>query len=157
MHHHLAQINIGRLVAPMDDPRIAEFVAQLAPINALADRSPGFIWRLQSSYGNAMDIAYSDDPTINVNMSVWESIETLRDYVYRSNHLQVFRDRAKWFEKMDKPHYCLWWIAAGHIPTVAEGRERLEHYQEYGPTPFAFWFSKLFPREEASRELEPTR
>jgi uncharacterized protein DUF3291 len=154
---HLAQINIGRLIAPMDDARIADFVAQLAPINALADAAPGFVWRLQSSYGNAMDIAYNDDPTINVNMSVWESVESLRDYVYRSNHLLVFRDRAKWFEKMDKPHYCLWWIPAGHIPSVTEGRERLEYYQQHGPTPFSFWFLKLYPAEGSMSALAPTR
>src|SRR5215467_9734586 len=122
--HHLAQINIGRLIAPMDDPRIADFIAQLAPINALADAAPGFVWRLQSSYGNAMNISYSEDPGINVNMSVWESVETLRDYVFRLQDLVVFRVRVEWFEKMDQPHYCLWWIPAGHIPTVLEGRER---------------------------------
>lgn len=148
MFQHLAQINIGRLIAPMDDPRIADFIAQLAPVNALADTAPGFVWRLQSSYGNAMDIAYNDDPSINVNMSVWKSVEALRDYVYKSNHLQVLRNRAKWFVKMDKPFACLWWIPAGHIPTVGEGRERLEHSQTRGPTPFSFWFSKLFPAEE---------
>src|SRR5258708_39646324 len=106
VNHQLAQINIGRLIAPMDDPRIAEFVAQLEPMNALADRSPGFVWRLQSSYGNAMDIAYDEDATINVNMSVWESFEALRNYVYKSEHMKVLRARAKWFEKMDKPYYC---------------------------------------------------
>jgi hypothetical protein len=142
MTHHLAQINIGRLIAPLDDPRIAGFVTQLDPINALADQAPGFVWRLQSSSGNATDIAYSDDPTMMVNMSVWESIEKLRDYVYRSSHIAVFRDRAKWFEKLDRPSYCLWWIPAGHIPTVAEGRERLEHYQQHGDTEFSFWFAK---------------
>ena len=146
MAYHLAQINIGRLIAPVDDPRIAEFVAQLAPINALADKAPGFVWRLQSSYGNALDIAYSDDPSINVNMSVWESLEALRNYVYRWDHMKVLRDRAKWFEKMDKPYYCLWWVPAGHIPTVAEGRERLEHYQKQGATPYAFWFSQHYPQ-----------
>ena len=146
MCFHLAQINIGRLVAPIDDPKIAGFVAQLDPINALADSAPGFIWRLQSASGNATDIPYrADDPTILLNMSVWDSVEALRDFVYASKHLDVFRQRAKWFERMDKPIYCLWWIPAGHIPTVAEGRERLEHYQQYGPTPFSFWFSKLFP------------
>jgi len=148
MAYHIAQINIGRLVAPIDDPRIADFVAQLAPINALADQAPGFVWRLQSSAGNATDIAYSDDPFVIVNMSVWESVGQLRDYVYRSNHLQVFEDRAKWFAKMNQPHYCLWWIRVGHIPTVMEGRERLERYQQHGPTPFSFWFSKLYPAEE---------
>jgi hypothetical protein len=148
MDYHLAQINIGRLVAPIDDPRIAEFVAQLAPINALAERSPGFVWRLQSDSGNATDIPFNDDPFVMVNMSVWESLAALRDYVYRSQHMQVLRDRARWFEKMDKPHYCLWWIAARHIPTVAEGRERIEYYQLHGSTPHAFWFSKLFPQPE---------
>jgi hypothetical protein len=93
-------------------------------------------------YGNATDIAYSDDPCVIVNMSVWESMEAMRDYIYRSKHVQVFRERAKWFEKMDRPNYCLWRIPAGHIPTVAEGRERLEHYQAHGDTEFSFWFSR---------------
>jgi len=145
MPHHLAQINIGRLVAPVDDPRIAGFMAQLDPVNALADRAKGFVWRLQSASGNATDITYNDDPFVIVNMSVWESIEALRDYVYLSRHVDVFRDRAKWFEKAAKPHYCLWWVPAGHIPTVAEGRERLEHYRQYGATEFSFWFAQQFP------------
>ena len=146
MIFHLAQINIGRLIAPIDDPRIAGFVSQLGPVNALADAAPGFVWRLQSASGNATDIVYDErDPSILLNMSVWESVEALRDFVYASRHLDVLKDRAKWFVKMDKPIYCLWWIPAGHIPSVAEGRERMEHYQRYGPTPFSFWFSKLFP------------
>jgi hypothetical protein len=145
MNFHIAQINIGRLIAPIDDPKIAGFVAQLDPINALADVAPGFVWRLQSASGNATDVPYNNDPSTLVNMSVWESIEALCDYAYTSKHIAVFRDRAKWFEKMDKPHYCLWWVPAGHIPTVIEGRKRLEHYQQQGPTPYAFWFSKQFP------------
>jgi hypothetical protein len=146
MGYHLAQINIARLIAPLDDPRIAEFVAQLEPINALADGAPGFVWRLKSETGNATEIAYNDDPFIIVNMSVWESVEALRAYVYRSDHARVFRDRAKWFEKSAKPMYCLWWVPAGHAPTVAEGRERLEHYQRHGATQFSFWFSQQFPQ-----------
>ncbi len=146
MTHQLAQINIGRLVAPIDDPKIAEFVAQLEPINALADSAPGFVWRLQSSSGNATDIPYSDDPKMMVNMSVWESLEALRNYAYRSDHARVLRDRAKWFEKLDKPIYCLWWVPAGHRPTVAEGRQRMEHYQTHGATPYSFWFSQHFPQ-----------
>lgn len=142
---HLAQINIGRLVAPITDPKVAEFVSQLEPVNALADRAPGFVWRLQSASGNATDIAYNDDPSMLLNMSVWDSLESLRNYVYRSDHARVLRDRAKWFVKLDKPVYCLWWVPAGHIPTVAEGRERMEHYQEHGSTRFSFWFSKPFP------------
>lgn len=149
MDYHLAQINIGRLIAPIDDPTIAGFVEQLDPINALADGTPGFVWRLQSDSGNATNVPYNDDPTIMVNMSVWESMEALRDYVYRSNHLAVFRDRAKWFEKMSKPTYCLWWVPTGHVPTVEEGRERLTHYQEHGATPYSFWFSQPFPAPAA--------
>jgi hypothetical protein len=148
LDYHLAQINIARLLAPIDDPRIAEFVAQLDTINAVAEESPGFVWRLKSDSGNATDIAYNDDPFVIVNMSVWESLAALRDYVYRSQHVQVLKDRANWFEKMEKPHYCLWWIPAGHVPTVAEGRQRLEHYQLHGPTQHSFWFSKLFPQPE---------
>lgn len=146
MTHHLAQINIARLLAPIDDPRIAEFVAQLEPINALADKAPGFVWRLQSGSGNATDIAYNDDPFVIVNMSVWESVEALREFAYKSDHMKVFRDRPKWFEKMEKPSYCLWWVPVGHIPTVSEGRERLEHYQTHGATPYSFWFSQQFPQ-----------
>lgn len=147
MNYHLAQINIGRLLAAIDDPKIAEFVAQLDPINALADHFPGFVWRLQSASGNATDIIYSpEDTSILLNMSVWESLEALRNFAYKSEHARVLRDRAKWFEKMDKPIYCLWWVPAGHIPTVEEGRERLEHYQRYGATPYSFWFSQHFPQ-----------
>jgi hypothetical protein len=144
--YQLAQINIGRLLAPIDDPKIAEFVGQLDAINALADKAPGFVWRLQSDSGNATDIAYNDDPFVIVNMSVWRSLEALRRYAYKSDHARVLRDRAKWFEKMDKPNYCLWWIPAGHIPAVAEGRERLAHYQKNGATPYSFWFSRHFPQ-----------
>ena len=111
----------------MGDPPISHFLAQLVPVNELADAAPGFVWRLKSSHGNAMDIAYNHDPSNNVNMSVWMGLEALRDYVYKSNPVDVSRDRAKWFERMDKPFACLWWVPAGHIPTVAEGRERLEH------------------------------
>lgn len=146
MGYHLAQINISRLLAPLDDPQIAGFVSQLDEINALADDAAGFVWRLQSSSGNATDIAYSDDPFVIVNMSVWESVEALRNFVYKSEHIRVFRDRANWFEKAAKPNYCLWWIPIGHIPSVAEGRERLEHYQANGATPYSFWFSQQFPQ-----------
>jgi Domain of unknown function (DUF3291) len=144
--HHLAQINIARLIAPIDDPLIAGFVAQLDPINALADRSPGFVWRLKSDDGNnATDVPYSDDPFVLVNMSVWEDVEALKNFVYASDHIAPFRQRAQWFEKMNQPHYCLWWIPAGHVPSVTEGRARLDHYQRHGSTPYSFWFQKPFP------------
>lgn len=146
--YHLAQINIGRLVAPLDDPRIAGFVAGLDPVNALADAAPGFVWRLQSESGNATAIAYNDDPSLILNMSVWESVEALRDFTYSAGHLEVLRRRAQWFEKLDQPHYCLWWVPAVHIPTIAEARERLEYYQRNGATPYSFWFHQLFPAPE---------
>jgi len=126
MLYHLAQINIGRLITPIDDPKIADFVAQLDTVNALAESAPGFVWRLQSASGNATDIPYNDDPSIMVNMSVWESIEALHEFTYGSKHIGVFRDRARWFEKMSKSYSCLWWVPAGHRPTVAEGRESRE-------------------------------
>ena len=146
MPYHLAQINIGRLIAPIDDPKIAGFVSQLDAINALADIAPGFVWRLKSDLGNATDIQYSeDDPSMMLNMSVWESVEALRAFTYQSQHVEVFRQRAQWFEKLPYPIYCLWWVPEGHIPTVAEGRERMEHYQRHGATPYSFWFHDLFP------------
>src|SRR5579872_5870929 len=109
MPHHIAQINIGRLIAPIDDPRIAGFISQLGPVNALADRAPGFVWRLQSASGNATDILYDEsDPAMMLNMSVWESVDALRRFTYQSAHLEVFRQRAQWFEKLGQPIYCLW-------------------------------------------------
>ena len=146
MTFQLAQINIARLIAPIDDPKIASFVSQLDTINAIAESAPGFIWRLKSESGNSTDIAYNDDPFVIVNMSVWKSLEALRDFAYRTDHRKVYQDRAKWFEKMDKPNYCLWWVPSGHLPSVAEGRERLEHYQLHGATPYSFWFSQRFPQ-----------
>lgn len=138
MLYQLAQINIGCLVAPVDSPTLAAFVAQLDEVNALAENSPGFVWRLQSESGNATDITYSDDPFVLVNMSVWESIESLQSFTYGTRHMEVFRDRARWFGKMSKPSYCLWWIPTGHRPSVVEGRERLMHNQQHGATPYSF-------------------
>jgi Domain of unknown function (DUF3291) len=144
----LAQINIGRLLAPIDDPKIAGFVAQLDAINSLAESSPGFVWRLQSEKGNATDIVFNDDPLVIMNMSVWQSIEALKEFTYGFRHMGVFRSRAAWFEKPELPHYCLWWVPEGHRPTVAEGRARLEHYQKHGATSESFWFSQPFPAPE---------
>ena len=148
MSHWLAQIKIGRLLAPPGDPRVADFVNALDEINALAERSPGFVWRLKSDTGNALDIRYSDDPLEALNMSVWESVESVLNYAYASEHVAFLKRRAEWFEKHTQPHYCLWWVPAGHVPTVSEGIERLEHYRKYGATEHAFWFSQRFPAPE---------
>jgi hypothetical protein len=145
---HLAQVNIGRILGRMDSPVMAEFKANLDPINALAEAAPGFVWRLQSDFGNATDIVYSEDPFELINLSVWESLESLRSYVYKSHHLEFFKRRAEWFEKATRPTYALWWIERGHVPTVAEARERLEHYREHGASPYAFWFSQPYPEQE---------
>ena len=148
--HHLAQVNIGRLRAPIDDPLIADFVARLDEINALADASPGFVWRLQDDNGNATAIPAFDDPQMIINMSVWESLEALRAYTYRSDHTRVLTRRRDWFEKLDLPHLALWWIPAGTLPTVAEAKERLALLAARGPTADAFTFRDRFPAPAAA-------
>jgi hypothetical protein len=121
--YHLAQINIARMLTPIDDPVMAEFVAQLPPINALAEASPGFVWRLQSESGDATSIKVYDDEFIIVNLTVWETVEALRQYVYKSAHSGVMRDRRRWFEKFEGPYYALWWIPAGSLPDPEEGKD----------------------------------
>ena len=148
--YHLAEINIGRTVAPMDDPAMEGFVSQLDTINALAEASPGFVWRLKTDEGDATSIVAYDDPRIIVNMSVWESLQTLRAYVYTTNHADVLRDRKKWFEKLDSPHFVMWWIPAGHIPTVQEAKDRLAFLAEHGETAHAFTFRTQFQPPNAA-------
>jgi len=142
---HLAQVNIGRIRAPLDDPIMEGFRSQLDPINALADRSSGFVWRLQTEDGNAMAIRPFDDDRMAINMSVWESLEALQQFVYRSAHIGLLRDRREWFEPIEGPILVLWWIPAGHIPTVVEAQERLQLLKEGGPSPAAFTFRAPFP------------
>lgn len=145
---HLAQINIARMLAPIDDPLMADFVAQLPPINALAEESPGFVWRLQSEGGDATSIKVYEDDMIIINLTVWESLEALRQYVYKSAHSGVMRDRRRWFEKFDGPYYAMWWIPAGHRPDPQEGKERLEYLREHGDSPYAFSFKHVFDTPE---------
>jgi hypothetical protein len=142
---HLAQVNIGRLRAPIDDPIMEGFRTQLDPINALADRSPGFVWRLQTEDGNATAVRpYADDDRMAINLSVWESLAALQQFVYRTAHSRTLGDRRQWFEPIDGPILALWWIPAGHIPTVAEAVERLRILKERGPSPEAFTFRRPF-------------
>jgi hypothetical protein len=143
--YHIAQINIARMLAPIDDPIMAEFVAQLPPINALADGSPGFVWRLQTESGDATSIKVYDDDFIIVNLTVWEGVDALREFVYKSAHQGVLRDRKRWFEKFDGPYFALWWVPAGHLPTTDEGKERLDYLREHGDTSYAFSFKNVFP------------
>ena len=149
---HLAQINIARAVASLDDPAMAEFVAQLDAINAVADVSPGFVWRLQDESGNATDIQAYSDPRMIINMSVWETAEALFDYVYKSDHLSVLRRRKDWFEADGRPRLAMWWIEAGQIPSVDDGVVRLDHLAEHGSTAYAFTFKDQFPPPGATSE-----
>ena len=144
VNYHLAQINIARMVAPLTDPMMAGFVNQLDAINALAEESPGFIWRLQTEDGDATALRVFDDERILVNMSVWETVEALYEYTYRAGHAGVFRDRKQWFERLVGPHLALWWIPAGHTPSPEEGKQRLALLAAQGPTPEAFTFKHRF-------------
>jgi hypothetical protein len=142
---HLAQANIGLLRAPIDDPIMEGFRSQLDSINALADRSPGFVWRLQTEDGNALAIRPFADERMAINMSVWESLDALQQFVYGSAHVGPLRDRKQWFEPIEGPILVLWWVPVGHIPTVAEAQARLRHLEVHGPSPEAFTFRAPFP------------
>jgi len=152
--YHIAQVNIARMLAPLDDPMMAEFVASLSEINALADRSPGFVWRFQTEEGNATGIRPYDDNRIIVNFSVWETIEDLKAYVYKSAHAEVMRRRRQWFEKFEGIYMALWWVESGHIPTVDEAKERLEYLSQHSVSERAFTFKQAYdPLGKASDEL----
>jgi hypothetical protein len=145
---HLAQLNVGRTVAPVDDPVMAGFTGNLDRINALADAAPGFVWRLQTDSGNATDVVVDEaDPLFIVNLSVWESLEAMRDYVYRSDHTPFLRRRREWFQAPvdGEPVVTLWWVPAGTLPTVADAMERRALLAADGPTPKAFTFRQTFP------------
>jgi len=140
---HLAQANIARMRAPLDDPSMADFVARLEPVNARADSWPGFVWRLQTEAGDATAIRAFDDPLILFNMSVWESVEALKAFAYRGEHLEVFQERQRWFTALDRLPHVLWWVARGHRPTVDEAKARFESLWSVGPTPEAFTFGRI--------------
>jgi heme-degrading monooxygenase HmoA len=142
---HVAQINIGRMKGPLDGPIMAGFMARLDDLNALAERSDGFVWRLQGEEGNNTYLRPYEDERIIVNMSVWESIEALRAYVYNSAHAEILKQRREWFEKFESSMLALWWVPAGHIPTVEEAKQRLASLEAHGPTAFAFTFKTTFP------------
>jgi len=149
--YQLAQVNIARMLAPLTDTQMAGFVARLDEINAIADTSPGFVWRLQTEEGNATSLRPFEDDLILVNMSVWASLSDLLAFVYKSRHRQVLQQRRQWFELFDGPYVALWWVPDGHIPSVEEAKERLAYLGAHGETPYVFSFKKPFPApEEAS-------
>ena len=155
--HHLAQCNIGRALGPVDSPVLAGFVAALEPINQIADQAPGFVWRLQTDDGDATSIRVFDDDLLLINMSVWESIDTLAEFVYRSAHRDVMRGRNQWFEKMAEAYLVLWWIPAGTIPTTSDAKARLDVLRANGPSPEAFTFRSPFPAPDASLPRQSRR
>jgi hypothetical protein len=152
--HHLAQYNIARLIAPLDDPLLAPFMAALDPLNRLADESPGFVWRHQTAEGNSTAVRVRDDPAIIINFSVWESADALFDYAYKSDHAAIYRRRREFFDLHEKPYLVCWWISADHEPTVDEAEERLRCLEEHGPTPHAFTLKHRFPAPEGSPAIE---
>ena len=148
MKFHIAQVNIGRIKGPLESDVMAGFVARLDEINALADGSEGFVWRLQTEAGNATYLRPYDDDRILVNMSVWESVDALKTYVYRTAHAELLRDRNQWFEKFDAAYVALWWVPVGHVPSIDEAKKRLAHLDANGPSQFAFTFRSIHQPDE---------
>jgi len=150
MKFNLTQLNIARMLAPIDSPVMADFVANLDRINTLAENSPGFVWRLKDDTNNATSIRIFDDDFLIVNMSVWETTEALFQYVYQSDHVEIFKRRKEWFEKMDQMHMALWHVPKDYTPSVADAVDRLTYLRQYGETPYAFSFRKKFTADEAA-------
>lgn len=149
MKYHLAQYNIARLLAPLDSPQLADFMAALDPLNRLADESPGFVWRHQTEEGNSTSVQVRGDPMIIINFSVWEDVESLFEYAYHSAHAEIFRRRREFFQDHVHPYLVLWWVPEGHEPSVEEAEERLDYLIENGPSVYAFTFKKRFPAPES--------
>src|SRR5579859_4520697 len=141
---HLAQINIGRLTAPLDHPAIADFTDNLARVNKLGKEAPGFVWLLEGSDPEmgATDVAWPGDPDMVVNMSVWESVAALRDFAFSGEHRPILARRKEFFVPLGTAAATLWWVPAGTIPTVQDAHDRLEHFREHGATPYAFSFQR---------------
>ncbi|MGB7267899.1 MAG: DUF3291 domain-containing protein [Albidovulum sp.] len=144
--HHLAELNIGRLIAPTDDARVAEFMEALDRINGLGKRMPGFVWMMEGSgepgTGNTEN-AIGDDPQTVANLTVWENVETLEAFVWKTVHKQFYERRAEWFELLKSMHFVMWWVPIGHRPSLDEALQRLAHKQENGDTDHAFGWSYL--------------
>lgn len=142
---HLAQINIAQAKFDLEAPEMSGFTNRLDKINSIADKSEGFVWRLQTEEGDATSLRVFPDPKMIVNLSVWKNFDTLKAFIYQSSHIEVMRGKVNWFNTLDNAHLALWWIAAGHIPTIEEAQERLEFINQHGATPKAFSFAANFP------------
>lgn len=147
--HQLAQLNIATMKESLESPSMADFVANLGRINQLAENSPGFVWRLQDEEGDATAIR-PFGPEVLVNLSVWADVESLSQYAFRSAHTEIMRRRREWFERMEDAYAVLWWVPAGHRPTVTEAAERLALLRNSGPTPQAFTFRQAFPSPDST-------
>ncbi|HKE40660.1 MAG TPA: DUF3291 domain-containing protein [Casimicrobiaceae bacterium] len=153
-NYQLAQLNIALMKEPLDSPRMADFVANLDRINALAESSPGFVWRLQTEEGNATALRPLGEETL-VNVSVWRDVESLNRYVYRSAHVEVMRRRKEWFEQVREAYVVLWWVPRGHRPNVSEASAKLELLRAKGPTKDAFTFRHAFLAPDAVQPGAP--
>jgi hypothetical protein len=152
MTQHLAQVNIGRVLGGPDDPRMTDFYSNLARVNALAERMPGFVWRLKNESGeSAVGLTWPGDATIAVNLTVWQSAEDLGRFVFQTVHRNIYARKHEFFEIPKQLTVAMWWIPAGHIPTLDEAKERLDHLIAQGPSEFAFGWADL-PSAEAWRE-----
>jgi hypothetical protein len=149
MNFYLAQINIAKMKAPIDSPIMAEFVANLDKINTIAESSKGFIWRLKDDTNNATSIKVYDDEFLIVNMSVWENTDALFNFVYQSDHVEIFKKRKAWFEHMKEMHMALWYVPETTMPTVGEAVERLDFLRSHGESPRSFTFRNKFTIEES--------
>ncbi len=141
---HIAQLNIATAKFPLDAPELGEFVDNLERVNQIAESSQGFVWRLQDDSGDATGIRAFDDPCTIVNMSVWESIDALKNFMFRTHHREFLRRKREWFHSVPEDTYVLWWIAAGHTPTLDEAIEHLANLRENGDSPDAFTFKSNF-------------
>lgn len=151
----LAQVNVARVIAPLADPAMADFVANLEPINALADASPGFVWRFQTDAGDATAVRPYDDDRVIINFSVWEDLESLRAFVYRGSHGAIMKRRREWFERVTDAYSAIWWVPAGHVPSLAEAVARMDLLKRSGPSPDAFTFQSAYPPPaESSRAAD---
>lgn len=143
--YHIAQVNMAYALAPLGDPRLAAFSAQLDQIYALAEASPGFIWRLKAEDFSSSSPDLPTDERLFATISVWSTIEALRAFTYQGEHVQVMRRRREWFVPLKGAYIALWWVPAGHTPDLAEVKERMDYLRLHGPTPFAFSFNQSFP------------
>lgn len=147
--YQLAEINIAQLRAPIDSPELKDFVDNLDRINALAESSDGFVWRLKGEGNDATSLRHFGDDVI-INMSVWRDAESLRQFVYQSAHTPIMKRRREWFARMVESYFCMWWVPAGHEPTLAEAAQRLELLRQHGPTPESFHYGQVFPAPDAA-------